>query len=245
MLKIGVCAGHGLGTPGKQSPDGTKEWTYNNKVVKGFIAEMNTYQDVKVIRYDDPSGKRDVPLEERTDRANKDKVDYYISFHENAFNTKATGTETFTQEGVTNKATLDFAKVIHEATVKAMGLPNRGLKKDNFHITRETNMPACLVEGAFMDNKTDLKKLKDDKVLANAGKQAAVALAKFKKLKKKATPKPVEAIKPKPAAKPKEKLARVTVEGKQVGAFGSDYNVVQAVEKALKDGKKNIKIEEV
>lgn len=243
-LKVGVDAGHGLGTPGKQSADGVKEWTYNNDVVKAFIAELNTYSGVKIFRYDDPTGKRDVPLTERTNKANKDDVDYYISFHENAGG--GTGTETYTQEGVNSTETLNFAKAIHKGTVRAYGLKDRGLKKENFAITRQTNMPACLVEGAFMDNATDLKKLKDKKVLQNAGKQAAIEFAKFKNLKKKATAKPATPAKKPAAAKPatKSDLHKVIVDGKQEGVYGSDYNVVQAVERALKAGKKSIEIKE-
>lgn len=32
MIKIGLDAGHGLKTAGKQTPDGIKEWTLNDKV---------------------------------------------------------------------------------------------------------------------------------------------------------------------------------------------------------------------
>lgn len=250
MVKYAIDGGHALGTPGKQSPDGVKEWTYNNEIVKAAIAELKTYEGVEVLRLDDPTGKRDVPLTERTNKANAWGADYLISYHNNAMLNKGwgthTGTETFTQTGVNSKATLDLAKAVHNGMVRAFGLKDRGLKTANFAITRQSKMPACLTEGAFMDSSIDIKKLRDKNVLKNAGKQSIIEVAKIHKLKKKATP---AAAKPKPAAaKPsplKQGLARVTVDGKQVGAFGSDYNVVQAVEKALKAGKKNIKIEEV
>ena len=37
-VKIALDAGHGLNTPGKQTPDGIKEWTLNDKVRDKVVA---------------------------------------------------------------------------------------------------------------------------------------------------------------------------------------------------------------
>ena len=65
--KIVLDAGHGLGTYGKQDPDGIKEWTYNQKVLKAVQKHLiDKYEGFEILRTDDPTGKREVPLKERT-----------------------------------------------------------------------------------------------------------------------------------------------------------------------------------
>lgn len=188
MFKVAIDAGHGINTPGKRTPDGEREWSFNDKVVRALISELNKYEGVSVLRTDDPTGKTDVSLSTRTNKANAWDADIYISIHHNA-NTGRwgtwTGTETFTQTGVGGKA-VQLAKLVQPELVKAYGLRNRGLKTANFHITRETKMPAILVEGGYMDSSIDIKKLRDDNVLKNAGIGVAKAVASYAKLKKKA-----------------------------------------------------------
>ncbi|UDY80750.1 N-acetylmuramoyl-L-alanine amidase [Geobacillus phage GR1] len=194
MFKIACDAGHGGSgsTPGKRTPDGEYEWNFNDKVVRAFINEINTYQNVSVLRTDDASGKTDVPLKTRTDKANAWGADIYISFHHNA-NTGKWGTWTGVETHVyqTRPAnSVKLARAVHPALVKAYGLRDRGIKYTNLHITRETKMPSVLLEGGFMDSTIDIKKLRDDKVLANAGKEIAIAVAKLYGLKKKPVSKP-------------------------------------------------------
>src|SRR5690554_2439267 len=186
MIKIGYDAGHGLNTPGKRTPDGEREWTFNDKVARAFANELALYEGVASKRFDDPTGKRDVPLKERTDGANAWGADYYISFHHNANTAKWgnwTGVETFVYTNASKKS-IELANAIHPALVKAYGLRDRGIKKANLHIVRETKMPSILIEGGFMDSTIDIKKLRDDKVLENAEREIARALAKFLGLKK-------------------------------------------------------------
>src|SRR5690606_13559337 len=104
--------------------------------------------------------------------------------------------------------------------LKAYGLKSRGLKKANFHMVRESAMPAILIEGGFMDSTVDIKKMRDDKVLDAAGKAIAEALAVYFGLKKK---------KKKPAAP--SKLYRV-----QIGAYSVKANADAQAAKAKRAG---------
>lgn len=191
MVKFGFGAGHGINTPGKRTPSDEREWTFNNKVVTAAIKRLNDYQDVTVVRLDDSTGKRDVPLKDRTDKANKEKVDALISYHHNA-NTGRwgswTGTETYHFPNSTSGRELALA--IHPAIVKTMGLRDRGIKTANFHMLRDSRMPAILIEGGFMDSTIDIKKMRNDKVLENTGIALADALASYYALKPKPKPKP-------------------------------------------------------
>ncbi|BDH62296.1 hypothetical protein MTP04_24260 [Lysinibacillus sp. PLM2] len=187
LIKIGYDAGHGINTPGKRSPDDEREWTFNNVVAKAFALELANYVGVASKRFDDPTGKRDVPLDERTNGANSWGADYYISFHHNA-NTAEWGNwggvETYVYLGNMNKKSGELAKAIHPSVVKAYGLTDRGIKEKDLHIVRETVMPAILIEGGFMDSRIDIVKLRDNRVLENAGKLIAQALANYLGLKR-------------------------------------------------------------
>ena len=191
MIKVGYCAGHGYNTPGKRTPDGEREWTFNDIVARAFANELANYDGVASKRFDDPTGKTDVPLKRRTDGANSWGADYYISFHHNANTSKWgtwTGVETFVYLGNKNTKSGQLAKAVHPALVKAYGLKDRGIKEGNLHIVRETKMPAILIEGGFMDSTIDIKKLRDKNVLENAGRMIAQALATYLRLKKVDTP---------------------------------------------------------
>src|SRR5690625_4448476 len=194
-------AGHGINTAGKRTPDGEREWSFNNKVVLAFMKQMKKYKGVKVVRTDDPTGKRDVPLAERTNAANRAKADFYISFHHNAYKSKwgeHGGVETYYYKG--NNVGKAIAQAVQNTGVKVYGLRDRGIKTNNLHITRETKMTAVLFEGGFMDSTTDIDVIRDDKVLSKAGTEFAKTIASHFKLKQDSKPAP----KPKPTPpKPK------------------------------------------
>lgn len=82
----------------------------------------------------------------------------FISFHLNAFNGSAYGTEVFAiQGGVGNQ----LANILLSATVNTLGTTNRGFKNgSNLYVIRNTYCPACLVETCFIDNRNDMNKYK-------------------------------------------------------------------------------------
>jgi len=181
MIKIGYDAGHGIHTPGKRTPDGEREWSFNNKVARAFANELALYKGVISKRFDDSTGEEDVPLRERTNGANNWGADYYISFHHNALASRwgnHTGVETFVYTDPQARS-LALANAIHPSVVKSYDLTDRGVKRGNLHIVRETTMPAILIEGGFMDSLIDITKLRDDNVLKSVGKSVAQSFARF------------------------------------------------------------------
>lgn len=96
-------------------------------------------------------------LKERAKIANSLKADVFISIHANSGPSTATGTETYYYHE-SDKA---LANALHKEIVKAMGLKDRGVRYGNFHVIRETTMPAALLEVGFLSNKNDEKKLFD------------------------------------------------------------------------------------
>lgn len=197
MIVVAIEAGHGINTPGKRTPDGEREWTFNNKVVVSAIARLNQYNGVNIIRLDDPTGQTDVPLINRTNKANNAKATILVSFHHNAdkgvYGSHG-GTETFTL----NKSlpeTERIARILHNKIVPVYGLRDRGLKKKDLHMLRESHMTAVLLEGGFMDSLTDIGVLRNPDILKRAGIALADGIAQVYGLKLKVGPAIVEAIK--------------------------------------------------
>ena len=93
MLKIAINAGHykthGASVFQRQSTKNqTREWALNSRVVERVIEGLKAYTGYEVLRIDDPTGKKDLSLKKRTDKANKWGADIYISVHHNAAGSK-------------------------------------------------------------------------------------------------------------------------------------------------------------
>lgn len=97
---------------------------------------------------------RTVSLRERSNFENKKNYDYFISFHRNAFKPEAArGVETYTYTNQTRKAKSLAARI--QKSLVRIGFRDRGVKKGNFHVLRETRSPAILIEIGFIDNSSD------------------------------------------------------------------------------------------
>jgi N-acetylmuramoyl-L-alanine amidase len=167
MLKISLAAGHaGFGvTPGKRPFDGSMyEWDFNNEVVKYIVEELSHYEGVATHRVDDPTGRTDVPLQTRSNRANDWGSNVHLSIHANAFGTtwnSVRGIETYVYK-TSLKEAFALATKVQAELISATGCNNRGVKTGNLHMVRETAMTAILIEGPFMSNRDDLALLKSD-----------------------------------------------------------------------------------
>jgi len=94
-----------------------------------------------------------ISLAGRVNDANSWGAARFMSIHQNAFNSSANGTETFSYQNGTNSANLrDW---VQSEAIQAWGLVNRGSKTANFYVLRNTSMPAILTEMGFVDSPTD------------------------------------------------------------------------------------------
>ena len=154
-------------------------------------------------------------LAERTRMANNAKANYFFSFHINAGG--GTGYEDFIWNKLaTNSATDKSRQKVHNAVKPVLskyGIRNRGMKKANFHVLRETLMQAVLVETLFIDNANDAKLLKNNNFIEDICQAYAKGIADVLGAKKKAA-KPAPTPKPTPTPNTSGKLYRV-----QVGAY--------------------------
>lgn len=162
-FRVVVCAGHGPETAGKRTPDGSmREFQFNQPVAELVTKMLNQCENVEVLQVHENS--RDVPLKERTDRANVFNADVYISIHANASGdtwSNAQGIETYVYTTRPAPA-VALANSIQRKLIRETGRPDRGVKSANFHVLRETKMAAVLVECGFMTNKQEAALLKSD-----------------------------------------------------------------------------------
>ncbi|HFU3700821.1 TPA: N-acetylmuramoyl-L-alanine amidase, partial [Streptococcus suis] len=127
---------------------------------------------------------------ERSKMANQSNADLFISIHFNATglaSSNATGIETYWYQydpeyqpkinaAMHNDSTRlaeseILANQVQASLISGTGAVNRGVRRETFAVLRETAIPAILVELGFMDNPSDLQKIKEDSYqtkLANA-----------------------------------------------------------------------------
>lgn len=155
-----IDAGHGPETAGKRSPDESlREFTFNEATAE-FLKKLLIAEGFTVIFSHDQT--RDVSLSERISLANKLKVDAFVSIHANAFGSdwnESQGIETYTCL-IASKTSTRMASYVQKALIMLTGRKNRGVKKADFAVLRETTMPAILVECGFMTNKEEANLLK-------------------------------------------------------------------------------------
>lgn len=171
-MKICVDPGHGGYDPGAVGPSGLKEKDIT-LAVSFLVAEKlkAAGQNVVLTRIGDiVTWTPDGDLSKRCQVANNFNADVFVSIHCNsATNPAATGTETYHHAASTNGKRL--AGAVQGELVAALGLPDRGVKTANFYVLAHTNMPAVLVELAFICNP------KEEALLATPSAQEKMAQA--------------------------------------------------------------------
>ena len=168
-MKIIIDAGHGPHTPGKRSPDGMREFEFNQETAL-FLKPLLP-GDVQFVHHN----KRDVPLQERVRKANNAKADLYVSIHANAFGTgwsSAQGIETYIHSSRPAKA-MAIAQAVQHELIHATGRRSRGVKTADFYVLRHTQMSAILVEAGFMTHREEARLLRT----ASYRKTCALAIA--------------------------------------------------------------------
>ena len=185
-MKIGLDAGHGLKTAGKQSPNGIKEWDINDKVRDEIAVYLNDYV-VDIIHTDNDEGDVDESLMSRRNMYINANVDVFVSTHHNALDGKwgeHTGIEVYVDKNAT-KEDLELAKLVHDKLVAYTGLKGRGVKRANFTIINQNKITAILVEGGFMDSSIDYPIITSEIGQKAYARAVAESLIEFLGLKKK------------------------------------------------------------
>jgi N-acetylmuramoyl-L-alanine amidase len=183
MVRIFIDPGHGGNDPGAVG-NGLKEKDLTLKIAKKIKPKLTNYENVqvKLSRENDTY----LTLSERAKMANDWGADIFISIHINAGG--GIGFESYIYNGSVSSSTIAYQNIIHEEIVKATGWNDRGKKRENYAVLRETKMPAILTENGFIDNTTDANKLKNDSFLDKIAQGHVNGIVKLFNLKKNSTP---------------------------------------------------------
>lgn len=157
IKKVFIDPGHGGSDPGA-SGNGIIE---SDKVLDISIRLGDLLKTKGIqVKYSRNDNSNYVELSQRAKMANEWGADIFISIHANSFTSSSVyGTETFSYTNGSSKSK-DIALKITNAISSSMKLYNRGAKTANFAVIRESNMPAVLIETAFLTNGSDASILK-------------------------------------------------------------------------------------
>lgn len=151
MAKIFLDPGHGGSDPGAIGSKSKEKDNALNVILKLGDYLQRLGHTVKYSRKTD----KFVGLSERARLANNWGADIFISAHNNAATSSATGFETFIYNGNVSSRTRKLQNNIHDVIAKDIGIRDRGKKQANFAVLRGTRMPAILIEYGFITNKND------------------------------------------------------------------------------------------
>lgn len=183
MIKVFIDPGHGGFDPGAIG-HGLEE-----KKITLVIAQhlrdylVNNYQGVSV-RMSRNTDKT-VSLSERTENANQWGADLYISIHINAGGGSGFESFIYNRQFKNKSRTEQIRSAIHDTLTSEISWRDRGKKEANFHVLRETSMPAVLTESGFIDHRADASNMRSSSWLESIASSHAQGIARAFNLKKK------------------------------------------------------------
>jgi N-acetylmuramoyl-L-alanine amidase len=144
-----------------------------------------------------------VDLSERADIARRQGADLFVSLHYNAGPSDVQGLEVYcltpaganssnagggksqqpnyAANGNDNNNVL-LAYNLQRIITRETGLEDRGMKRARFEVLREASMPAVLIEGGFMSNRADAKKIYDSAFRKRMARAIADGILSYKQL---------------------------------------------------------------
>jgi len=190
---ISICLDPGHGGQGhipgyKRGPTGLREAEINLKVAF-YLKELLEQAEVTVVmtRIDDSY----VSLAKRSQIANENGVDFFISIHHNGLdNSPKTNYSSTWYHGDADESrtSLDLARYVHQGVTNALRLPNTtatGLYSDKlvvasgFGVLRLTECPAIVCEASFYTNPEEEARLKNDEYLKREAYGYLLGIARY------------------------------------------------------------------
>ncbi|MEV4543202.1 N-acetylmuramoyl-L-alanine amidase [Micromonospora echinaurantiaca] len=175
--KVYIDPGHGGTDPGAVG-NGLQEkaLTLDISLQLRSILLANWSVDVRMSRTTDITRS----LAYRTDDANAWGADLFVSVHINSGG--GTGFESY-RYPTTDAATINLHNALHPRVIAGMrsigSVTDRGLKTANFHVLRETTMPAVLTENLFIDTLADANLLKRADFITATARGHAQGIASY------------------------------------------------------------------
>lgn len=184
---IALDAGHGGSDTGAIGPTGVTEKGVTLRVAKalqkllqaeGATVLMTRTTDTEVSPK--KANASDVEeLQARCDVGNDGNADIFISMHMDSFTNSTPSGTTGYYYTKGSKASQRLAQYVSEGVVTALGTGNRGTKSCNFYVVKHTDMPATLVEMAFISNDKEEKLMNSEAGINRAAEGIVNGLRRF------------------------------------------------------------------
>lgn len=146
--------GHGGTDPGA-SGNGIIEKNLNLTIALGV---RNKLESMGIKVYMSRDTDTFVSLQDIAAGANSVNPDVFVSIHQNSFsNTSANGIETYWYNNNNSK---ELATYLQDKLIANTNANNRGVKKEEFYVIKNTSMPSSLVECGFITNAAEATNLK-------------------------------------------------------------------------------------
>lgn len=185
--KIVLDPGHGGSDPGAIGPTGVTEKTVTLRVAQDLkkILESDGAKVILTRTKDTEVSKKkskatDIEeLQARCDVANRIEADLFISLHMDSFiNAETSGTTTYYYEkGFV--ASRQLSEALQRSVIKELKTKDRGSKTSNFYVVKNTDVPACLIEMAFISNPKEEKLLYSNSGTQKAAKGIAAGINEY------------------------------------------------------------------
>lgn len=224
-MKLYLDPGHGGQDPGAQGHGLDEKDVTLSIALKIRSILQNDYEniEVKMSRSSDTTKS----LSKRSSEANAWGADFYLAIHINSGSSSAQGYEDFIYNNLSSTSkSAQYQDIIHAEVLKMNQLKDRGQKTANFHVLRESNMPALLSENGFISNDHDAALMKQSSWIQKVAQGHVNGIAKAFGLKRKANDPP-----PKPDSPDAGTLFKVIA-----GSFQSKENADERVGKLKSKG---------
>jgi N-acetylmuramoyl-L-alanine amidase len=176
LFTVVLDAGHGGSDPGAPSISGKWEKNFNLIIVLKVQALLASDERIKLVLT--RSGDTYPSLSDRYNLANSLGADLFVSMHANSFTAATNGTETY----YSRASSKDLANLMHSLLVSATGLKDNGVRLKSLAVTRETTMPAVLLEAGYLSSKIDEPKLWTEDFQNRVAQAIATGIKQYLKL---------------------------------------------------------------
>jgi N-acetylmuramoyl-L-alanine amidase len=181
--------GHGGYDPGAITKQGVYEKSINLQIAQkvkemlgpsGIEIYLTREEDIDYV----PDGikgkttKKQTDLNRRIEMAKEANADVFVSLHVNATATgQESGSETFYH--FKSESGKRLAELIQQEMIKIPGMNRRIAKPGDFYITKNTSMPAVIVEVGYLSNLKEQKKLQQSWYQEQLARAIAKGIANF------------------------------------------------------------------
>ncbi|WP_125153081.1 N-acetylmuramoyl-L-alanine amidase [Clostridium rectalis] len=160
MAIYGIDCGHTMSGADYGAVGIKAESNLTREVGTKVISKLQALGHTVIKCYKDSCSSLNDSLSYRTNTANNNNVDLYVSIHFNCYNGSAYGSEIWTHGG---KSFKEASRVLNN--IVSLGYANRGIKNgSNLYVIRNTKMKSMLIECCFCDNSSDMDRYNADKM---------------------------------------------------------------------------------